>query len=83
MSHYYEVRVTLCVDGDERDVSVRGFVSVEPDVGATLNGDMDVHIGHDWWSIRSVALGHGDLSRAEDALLETALNDDSAWSVAR
>lgn len=86
MSRPYEALVTLTIDGDEVDVYVRGFVSVEPGLGmggawgATLDGDIDVRTGGDWFPINSVNVGEGDEGRAEDALLTAALDDDSAWS---
>ena len=82
-SRYYSVKVTVTVDGDERDVFVGGFVECGWDVGcpngfgAILDGDADVMINGTWCPIDSVNLGEGDAGRIADALCETALEDDS------
>lgn len=82
MSDYHEARVTISVDGDERDVTVRGFVSVKPGLGmggawgAELDGDADIWIDRDWFPLDSVNLDEGDDERIEEALCNAALEDD-------
>jgi hypothetical protein len=83
MSRYTQALVTLTISGDEVDVYVRAFVSVEPGLGmggswgAALDGSIDVRTGGDWFPIDSVDVGEGDAERAEDALCDAALSDDS------
>ena len=82
MSDYYEARVTVTADGEERDVFVRGFVTVEPGLGmggamgAELDGDPEVMISGTWCPIESVDLDDGDEDRIEEALCDKALEDE-------
>lgn len=74
-TRYTETEVTLTIEGDERDVYVRGFVDVNT-TGATLDGDPDVRTDGDWWPVDAVNVGAGDRDRIEEALCEAAFTDD-------
>lgn len=81
-SEMHDVRMTLTIDGDERDVGVRGFVAVEPGLGvggalgAVVDGEPVIYIGGDWWPLDSVNLDDGDAERIDEALCEAALDGD-------
>ncbi len=82
---YREAIVTLTIDGDERDVAVRGFVLLEyglgmgGGLGAQMDGDIEIMIGGEWCPVDSVNLDGGDEEAAEDALCREALDDDEDY----
>ena len=83
MSRMTDVKVSVTIDGDDRDVFVRGYVTVEPGLGmggnwgAEIDGDVQLRLGGDWWPVESVNLDKGDLEHIEASLCEAALEDDS------
>lgn len=79
MSRMYDRKVTVTVDGDERDVYARAWVDVETDRGspwATLDGGPSLLLPEGWLDVADVSLGDGDLQRIEDAICEAAFDDD-------
>lgn len=68
-----DVTVTLTVDGDEKDCSVRGFVTVDGD-SAVVDGEPQVWIGHDeFCPLSSVNVDPADIETIDAALCEAAL----------
>lgn len=77
-----ECEVTLTIDGVEHDRIVRAWVMVEPGLGmggswgAAIDGDIEVYVGDLWWPLAELTLDDGaDLARAEEALLDCALQE--------
>ncbi len=81
MSRRYQCEVTLTVDGDETDLTVRACVEYERGYGGSwggvVDGDIEARIGGAWVPLDSLALDDGDDERADEALCEEAMNDDS------
>lgn len=79
-----ETIATLVVNGDEQDVTVRGYVEMEYSRSrgmiAVLDGEPEAQVDGEWVSMDDDALGDGAADAAEEALLEDALNDDECWS---
>lgn len=81
----YETRVTVTLDGNERDVACRAYVDIfygGSGPYAELDGEPTIYLCPaggvgDWWDLSQLALGDGDAQRIEDDLYEVALNDDS------
>lgn len=82
MSVCYTARVTLRIDGAERDVQVAGYVIVEPSrsrgVVARVDGPVRVRIDRvAWVDLDALDVGLADNAIAEEALCTAALEDDS------
>lgn len=80
-SRMTSVKMTLTIDGDEQDVFVQAFVTVEPGLGmggsrgAELDSGVDVMIHGTLCPLDSVNVGEGDERRITDALCDVALED--------
>ncbi len=78
MSTTYKAETTLTVNGEERDVFVRGAVDVEYDRGtpwAVMDGGVEVKVDGAWLDADDVLDAH-DAARAEEMLCDLAFNDD-------
>jgi hypothetical protein len=86
ISRPYETEVTLTIDGDERDVTVRANVCIECNRGewsASVDGPIKVRlalvdgIAPAWVDMDYLVVDERDHELAGDALCELALTDDS------
>ena len=80
MSRQYETELTVTIDGDEQDVTVRAHITFEEGFGggwgAALDGDVEVLRDGKWVDLADL-VSPKDAENAADALCELALSDDT------
>lgn len=82
MSSLRSETITVTLDGDERDLPCRGWVSVEPGLGmgggfgAELDGEAQVRLPEGWFDVSDLALDATDPAHIAEVLCGLALEDD-------
>ena len=81
MSRRYETEVTISINGDEQDVTVRAQVSYEIGFaggwGGVVDGAIEAFVGGAWVDLDDLALDDGDRERVDEALSSACSEDDS------